>query len=66
MTFADFAATEGRFRKQFRVSPRDSWIDDLVRLDEFLDLDEDEREGRFPYIWGVNAKNHLVRIICSA
>ena len=36
------------------------------RLHEFLDMDEDEREGRFPYIWGVNAKNHLIRIICSA
>ena len=66
MTFADFAATEGRFRKQFRISPRDTWNDDMVRLDEFLDMDEDDREGRFPYIWGVNARNHLVRIICSA
>jgi len=65
MTFADFAATEGRFRKQFRVVPRDAWNDDMVRLDEFLAMDEEERDGLFPYVWGVNAKNQLIRILCS-
>lgn len=66
LTFADFAASEGRFRKQFRVSPRDAWNDDMIPLHEFLDMDEDEREGSFPYIWGVDSKNRLIRIICSA
>jgi pyruvate-ferredoxin/flavodoxin oxidoreductase len=66
MTFADFAATEGRFRKQFRIAPRDTWNDEMIQLHEFLDMDKDEREGCFPYIWGVDGKNHLMRIICSA
>jgi len=65
MTFADFAATEGRFRKQFRVAPRDAWNDDMVRLDEFLEMEEEDRDGLFPYVWGVNAKNQLIRILCS-
>ncbi|MBT8440405.1 MAG: 2-oxoacid:acceptor oxidoreductase family protein, partial [Gammaproteobacteria bacterium] len=65
MTFADFAATEGRFRKQFRVVPRDAWNDDMVRLDEFLAMEEEDRDGLFPYVWGVNAKNQLIRILCS-
>jgi len=66
MTFADFAATEGRFRKQFRIAPQDTWNDDMVQLDEFLALDKDDREDRFPYIWGVNSKNRLIRILCSS
>ena len=65
MTFADFAATEGRFRKQFRMAPPETWGEEMVPLHEFLDLEEDEREGRYPYIWGTDAKNRLVRLLCS-
>ncbi|MES9927399.1 MAG: 2-oxoacid:acceptor oxidoreductase family protein, partial [Candidatus Thiodiazotropha sp. 6PDIVS] len=65
MTFADFAVTEGRFRKQFRMAPPETWNDDMVPMEEFLDLDMDDREGKFPYIWGVDSKNRLMRIICA-
>ena len=66
LTFADFAMTEGRFRKHFRKAPPETWNDTMVPLAEFLDLDEDERAGRFPYIWGVDAKNRLMRVLVSA
>ena len=36
MTFADFAATETRFRKHFRTLPRDTWHDDMVPLAEYV------------------------------
>lgn len=65
MTFADFAVSEGRFRKQFKRVPREAWNDDMLPFHEFLQLDEDSREGRFPYIWAVDAKNQLNRILCS-
>lgn len=65
MTFADFAVQEGRFRKHFRVAPPDTWNDNMVPLAEFIDLEEDDREGLFPYIWSVNKKNHLVRVIVA-
>ncbi|ODB99633.1 pyruvate ferredoxin oxidoreductase [Candidatus Thiodiazotropha endoloripes] len=65
MTFADFAVTEGRFRKQFRTAPPETWNDDMVAMHEFLEMDEDDREGKFPYIWGVDSKNRLMRIICA-
>ncbi|MEJ2621159.1 MAG: 2-oxoacid:acceptor oxidoreductase family protein [Candidatus Thiodiazotropha sp.] len=65
MTFADFAVTEGRFRKQFRVAPPETWNDDMVAMDEFLEMDEEDRDGKFPYIWGVDSKNRLMRIICA-
>ena len=32
LTFADFAITEGRFRKQFRTVPRDAWNDNMIPL----------------------------------
>ncbi len=65
MTFADFALTEGRFRKQFRKAPPETWNDDMVPMHEFIDLDDDDREGKFPYIWAVDGKNRLMRVICA-
>jgi pyruvate-ferredoxin/flavodoxin oxidoreductase len=65
MTFADFAVTEGRFLKHFRKAPRDTWNDNMVPLNEFMQLDVDEREDRYPYIWGVDARNRLMRVMVS-
>ncbi|MCC7276907.1 MAG: 2-oxoacid:acceptor oxidoreductase family protein [Chromatiaceae bacterium] len=65
MTFADFAMTEGRFRKHFRKAPPETWNDAMVPLHEFLDLDTEEREGKFPFIWGVDGKNRLMRALVS-
>ena len=66
MTFADFAATEGRFLKHFRKAPPETWNDNMAPLHEFLEMDTDEREDRYPYIWGVDSKNRLMRIMVSA
>jgi pyruvate-ferredoxin/flavodoxin oxidoreductase len=65
MTFADFAITEVRFRKQFRMAPPDTWNDSMVPLAEFLDLAEDEREGKFPYVWSVDRNNELTRLLVA-
>jgi pyruvate-ferredoxin/flavodoxin oxidoreductase len=65
MTFADFAVQEGRFRKHFRVAPRDTWNENMVPLADFIDLEEDDREGQFPYIWSVNKKNQLIRVLVA-
>jgi pyruvate-ferredoxin/flavodoxin oxidoreductase len=65
MTFADFAATEGRFSKHFKKAPPDTWNDDMVPFHEFLDLDEDDREGKYPFIWGVDEQNRATRILCA-
>jgi pyruvate-ferredoxin/flavodoxin oxidoreductase len=65
MTFADFAVTEGRFRKHFRKAPPETWNDTMLPLHELLAMQADEREGLFPYIWGVDGKNRLMRIMVS-
>jgi len=65
MTFADFAATEGRFGKQFKKAPPETWNDDMVAIADFLQLGKDEREGKFPYIWATDQKNRLTRLLIT-
>jgi pyruvate-ferredoxin/flavodoxin oxidoreductase len=67
MTFADYAASEGRFRNHFKVSPSDSWDDKkMVPFADFLELSAEDAKDKFPYIWAVDAKKHLIRLIPSA
>lgn len=65
LTFADFALTEGRFRKHFRMAPPETWHDDMLPLAEFIELEMDDREGKFPYIWATDAKNRLIRVLVA-
>jgi pyruvate-ferredoxin/flavodoxin oxidoreductase len=65
LTFADFAATEARFLKQFRKAPPETWNDSMLPIAEFLELDADEREGRYPFIWAVDTRNRLMRLLLS-
>ncbi|MBC8258085.1 MAG: 2-oxoacid:acceptor oxidoreductase family protein [SAR324 cluster bacterium] len=65
MTFADFALTEGRFRKNFRKTKPENWTDEMLPLHEFLELEADDREEQVPYIWAVDKNKHLIRVIVS-
>lgn len=65
MTFADFAITEGRFRKHFRKVPRDAWNENMMNLSEFLELSDEDREGKFPFIWAVDRKQRLSRVLVA-
>ena len=65
MTFADFAATEGRFRKHFRAVPKEAWHDGMLPLAEYLGLAKDEREDRFPYIWHLLPGGEPGRLLVS-
>lgn len=65
MTFADFALTEARFRKHFRKVPRSAWNDNMMPLVDFLELDENGREGKFPYIWAVDRSQKLSRVLVA-
>lgn len=65
LTFADFAATEARFAKQFKKAPPETWNDSMVLLADFLLLDKSERDGKFPFIWGVDRKNRLTRLLVA-
>ena len=65
MTFADFAMTEGRFRKHFRTAPPDTWHDDMILLADYLELAQDQREYKVPYIWTVDRKHKLARLVMN-
>jgi pyruvate-ferredoxin/flavodoxin oxidoreductase len=65
LTFADFAFSEGRFRKHFRPAPRELGDANLVPLSEYLDLAEDEIQGRFPFLWAADKHNHLTRVLVA-
>ncbi|MCX8085580.1 MAG: 2-oxoacid:acceptor oxidoreductase family protein [Rhodocyclaceae bacterium] len=65
LTFADFAATEARFLKHFKKAPPETWNEHMVLLADFLQLDANEREGKFPYIWAVDQKNRLTRLMVT-
>src|SRR5690606_27643691 len=59
VTIADWAATEGRFRKHFRVVPADVAEDDLVHFHDYLALSAEDREEKVPYIYTLDADHHL-------
>jgi pyruvate-ferredoxin/flavodoxin oxidoreductase len=63
MTFAEFAVTEVRFRKHFRVAPPDTWNENMVPLIEFLELSPADREGSYPYVWSVDREGQLGRLL---
>jgi pyruvate-ferredoxin/flavodoxin oxidoreductase len=65
LCFADFAMTEGRFRKHFRQAPPDTWHDDMIPMVEYLELDGDEREGKVPFLWTVDGKQRLSRLLAD-
>ncbi|MDH4072685.1 MAG: thiamine pyrophosphate-dependent enzyme, partial [Gammaproteobacteria bacterium] len=64
-TFVDFAVTETRFRKHFRKVPRDAWHEDMMLVSDYLDLDPDDREGKVPYVWALDAKQELSRLLVA-
>lgn len=65
MTFADFALTEARFRKHFRKVPQNAWNENMVLLADFLELEEGERDGKFPFIWAVDRNQKLNRVLVA-
>jgi pyruvate-ferredoxin/flavodoxin oxidoreductase len=37
----------------------------MIQIADFLALPKDEREGRFPFIWAVDNKNRLIRLLLT-
>ena len=59
---ADFAATEGRFRKHFKSIFGE---EDLIPVVEYLQLSSGERNSQKPFIWSVDEDKHLIRLLVS-
>ena len=66
LTTADWAATEGRFKKHFNVVPAGASSDDFVPFHEFLELSREDREGRTPFIYTKGRDGKLSRLSVSS
>lgn len=65
VTFADFAMSEARFRKHFRMAPPDTWHDNMVPLADFITLAPEDRDGKYPFIWTLDKKQQLSRLLVA-
>ncbi len=64
LTPAHFAYGEIRFKKQFRKLPADAV--NLVQVEEFVDLSDEQRQSKTPFIFATDSKKHLVKIGVSS
>ncbi|HSJ15431.1 MAG TPA: thiamine pyrophosphate-dependent enzyme, partial [Longimicrobiales bacterium] len=65
LTTADWAATEARFKKNFKAVPAEKWNEDMVPFHEFMRLSADERAGKQPFIYTIDGKQRLTRMAVS-
>ena len=64
LTIADWAATEGRFRKHFKKAKADA--EELVLFHEYVALDAADRDGKTPFIHMLGADRKLERWTVSS
>ena len=62
VTTADWAMGEARFRRHYTKAGDD---EDLMPFHEFIALDKDDREGETAFIYTVDSKKRLSRVIVS-
>jgi len=65
LTIADWAATENRFKKHFKIIKREAWNDSQIFFSEFVQLTPDDRVGKTPFIQLLGSDGHLDRMACS-
>ena len=59
LTPADFALTEGRFKKQFRKLPADAVG---VPVHEYIDLSPADQQGKTPFVFSTDADKKLIKL----
>ena len=64
-TFADYALLMPALHEHFRVVPATASAEDLVSVDRYLDMDEDASGRLVPYVWGIDDKGVLTRLVVS-
>jgi pyruvate-ferredoxin/flavodoxin oxidoreductase len=65
MTFADFAASEGRFGKHFSSVKEGTPEESLVPFADYLALPKAARAGKVPFIWATRRDRRLRRLVAS-
>jgi len=62
LTPADFALTEGRFKKHFRLLAADA---EGAPLAEYIGLGAAERAGKTPFVWSTDDQKRLIKVETS-
>jgi pyruvate-ferredoxin/flavodoxin oxidoreductase len=65
LTIADWAATEGRFKRHFTEVAPAKWSDEMIPFHEYLLLPSDDRTHRIPFIWALDRKRQRSRLRAS-
>ncbi len=66
LTIADWAATEGRFKKHFRAADHAAADDaDWIVFGDYLQLSQKNREQYLPFIFAIDGDKKLTRIAVS-
>jgi ferredoxin len=64
-TFADFAVLDPKLRQHYRLVPDGFERDELISIDTYLELESAEAFKRLPFIWVVDGKTSLRRVVLS-
>ncbi len=62
-TYVDFAACDRRNAGCLAPIPPARWNDEMIPVNEFLDLEEDQAEEKIPYILMIDNNNVLHRLV---
>jgi pyruvate-ferredoxin/flavodoxin oxidoreductase len=65
VSIADWAATEGRFKKHFRAVPADTPDDELMPFADYVFASAEDREEVTPFIKVIDEEKHLERLAAS-
>ncbi|HEY0119462.1 MAG TPA: pyruvate-flavodoxin oxidoreductase, partial [Cellulomonas sp.] len=63
ITPAEFALGEVRFAKQFKKLKDDTGA---VPIHEFVELSDEQRVGKVPFVYATDDDKHLIKVACSA
>ncbi|MCL2783673.1 MAG: thiamine pyrophosphate-dependent enzyme, partial [Propionibacteriaceae bacterium] len=62
LTPAEFALGEVRWAKQFKPLADDA---DGVPIADFIELSDDDRTGKTPFVYATDRNRHLIKVACS-
>ncbi|MCW8887881.1 MAG: ferredoxin, partial [Gammaproteobacteria bacterium] len=64
-TFADYALLIPKLNQHFAYIPESCESEELIELDDFLKLSQDEVAEKVPFVWAVGSDNGLHRLVVS-
>jgi ferredoxin len=64
-TYAHAAALDGAWRDGLRSIPAEAWGEDQIEIGDYLDLPEDQRAAKLPFVWVLDEERRLARAVLT-